>query len=224
MSNVMSSTMSLCILIPMKDPEQSKQRLAQVLAPKERESLALNLFRNTLKFLNQHFTKVSVLVVTPSHSIAKIARQYGAQVVFESNATGLNSAISEGTQASIKFGFAAQLLIPADIIELDVDEFTQLIHSARASRSVTVCPSRDGGTNALLSAPPAIIEFQFGYHSSIKHLQSARQLQIEWRELELPKLALDLDTVEDLVQLDAGFISQLKQPYVTSVENIRGVI
>ncbi|NQZ30661.1 MAG: 2-phospho-L-lactate guanylyltransferase [Oceanospirillaceae bacterium] len=220
----MNRDMSLCILIPMKSPQQSKQRLAPVLAPQERQSLALNLFHNTLKFLQQHFSHISVLVVTPCADIAKIARQYHAQVVLETAATGLNSAIRCGTQGCIEQGFAAQLLIPADIIDLDVDEFKQLINRPRAARSVTVCPSRDGGTNALLSSPPDIIDFQFGANSSRRHLESARQLQLEWRELKLDKLALDLDTAADLVLLDDAFVSQLVQPHLSTGEHMRGMM
>jgi len=218
--------MSLCILIPMKNPEYSKQRLAAVLAPKEREALALNLFNNTLRFLKRHFPQVPVIVVTPSQTIANIAQRFAAKVVLEPNAAGLNCAVSRGTKMSISWGYSAQLLIPADIVELDVTEFKQLINSPRAACSVTVCPSRDGGTNALLSSPPDVIEFQFGKCSSALHLNSAKERQVQWRELKLEKIALDLDTAEDLVQLDSAFVSLLKQPSMTHLSNeyLRGAI
>ncbi len=221
--------MSLCILIPMKNPKCSKQRLAEVLVPKEREALALNLFRNTLSFLKRHFPNTPVIVVTPSQTIASIAYNFNAQTVLEPDAcsleaTGLNDAVSHGARACMALGYSAQLLIPADIIDLDVAEFKQLINSPRDARSVTLCPSRDGGTNALLSSPPDVIDFQFGKNSSVHHLNSAKALQVQWRELKLAKMALDLDTAEDLVQLDSAVISQLKQPFTVITEQLRGVM
>ncbi|MGK0446216.1 MAG: 2-phospho-L-lactate guanylyltransferase, partial [Bermanella sp.] len=38
----------LCIVIPMKSPSRSKQRLAGCLLDQERETLAVGLFTNTL--------------------------------------------------------------------------------------------------------------------------------------------------------------------------------
>jgi len=226
--------MSLCILIPMKNPKCSKQRLAGVMAPKDREALALNLFRNTLIFLRKHFPSTPVIVVTPSHIIATIAHSYNAQAVLEPDSTSfkvadfkstcLNYAVNHGAKACMALGHSAQLLIPADIVDLDVAEFKQLINSPRDARSVTLCPSRDGGTNALLSSPPDVIEFQFGKNSSVHHLKSAQALQVQWRELKLAKMALDLDTAEDLVQLDSAVISQLKQPSAAISEQLREVM
>jgi 2-phospho-L-lactate guanylyltransferase len=223
----------------MKDPKCSKQRLAGVLVPKEREVLALNLFRNTLSFLKRHFPGTPVIVVTPSQTIASIARSFNAQAALETdsaslNATGsksanikpdgLNYAANHGAKACMALGYSAQLLIPADIVDLDVAEFKQLINSPRDARSVTLCPSRDGGTNALLSSPPDVIDFQFGKNSSVHHLNSAKALQVQWRELKLAKMALDLDTAEDLVQLDSAVISQLKQSSTAITEQLRGVM
>jgi 2-phospho-L-lactate guanylyltransferase len=228
----------------MKDPKCSKQRLAGVLIPKEREILALNLFRNTLDFLRRHFPSTPVIVVTPSHIIATIARRYNAQAVLEPDSTnlnatdlkssniksanlkstGLNYAVNHGAKACMALGYSAQLLIPADIVDLDVAEFKQLINSPRDARSVTLCPSRDGGTNALLSSPPDVIDFQFGKNSSVHHLNSAKAQKVQWRELKLAKMALDLDTAEDLVQLDSAVISQLKQSSTAITEQLRGVM
>ena len=215
--------MNLCILIPMKDPPQSKQRLSAVLAPLERDCIAVNLFRNSLAFFQRHFPGIPLLVVTPSSTIATITRQYGAEVVLEASADGLNCAITRGTQAGIERGFSAQLLIPADIVRLEVAEFKQLLAVPRAERSVIVCPSRDGGTNALLSTPPDVLEFQFGIQSAERHLHSAQRNNIQCRQLDLEHIALDLDTAEDLEQVSATLLSQLKTPNHSVWGDARGL-
>ncbi|OMH39396.1 2-phospho-L-lactate guanylyltransferase [Motiliproteus sp. MSK22-1] len=190
--------MKTCIAIPMKDPGQSKQRLASVLNPDQRQTLALTLFRQTLRFLNQHFSDYQVLVVTASSRIAAIAEGYGAALLIEQEGTGLNGAASLAAQWSLDHGFDSQLLIPADIPELSKAEVGQLLERSPKSPSVLVCPASDGGTNALLTTPPNVVPFQFGRDSSIAHLKAAKEQLVFCELLQLEKLTFDLDTPDDL--------------------------
>ncbi len=202
--------MSLCIVIPMKDPQHSKQRLSDVLAPAERQCVALNLFHNTLRFLRTHFSGIDVLIVTPSRFIADIARQYRVKVLLEAQANGLNDALTQGAEHCQVHGYKSLLVLPADIIDLNLSEFELLLHTQRSNHSVVICPADDGGTNALLCTPPTAIEFNYGIGSSNKHWSQATRKGYSCELLTLPSLALDLDTAEDLQQLSAAVISQLK--------------
>ncbi len=202
--------MSLCIVIPMKDPQYSKQRLSDVLAPDERQCVALNLFRNTLRFLRTHFSDSDVLIVTPSSFIADIARQYKVNVLLESQAKGLNAAINQGAQYCQLHGYKSVLVLPADIIDLNISEFQQLLNTQRTEGSVIICPADDGGTNALLCTPPMALDFNYGIGSSNKHWEQANSKGYRCELLALPALALDLDTAQDLQQLSAAAINQLK--------------
>ena len=190
--------MKTSIAIPMKDPGQSKQRLASVLNPNQRQTLALTLFRQTLRFLNQHFSDYQLLVVTASSRIAAIAESYGAAVVIEKEGTGLNGAATLAAQWSCDHGFDSQLLIPADIPELSEVEIGQLLGQSRKSPSVLVCPASDGGTNALLTTPPNVVPFQFGRESCNAHLMAAKEQRVSCELLQLKKLTFDLDTPDDL--------------------------
>ncbi|MEH6442900.1 MAG: 2-phospho-L-lactate guanylyltransferase [Oceanospirillaceae bacterium] len=201
--------MTLCIVIPMKDPQCSKQRLSDVLDPHERQNIALNLLHKTLQFLTQHFPRISVLIVTPATVIAKIAEQYKVSVLIEQGTKGLNNAIVQAAQHCEELGFTSQLVLPADIIDLDYDEFKQLLNLKRPRESVIICPADDGGTNALLTSPPRAIEFSYGLDSSRKHWRNAQQNKVHCQLLTLPNLALDLDTAQDLQLLSADVINQL---------------
>lgn len=205
--------MSLCIVIPMKNPQHSKQRLGSVLAPVERQCLALNLFHSTLAFLSQHFNAADVLIVTPSEFIAGIAGQYQMNALVEPSAKGLNAAINQGAIHCQSKGYDSVLILPADIIELDITEFKLLVEALDTQKtelSVVISPADDGGTNALICSPPTAIDFCYGENSSQKHWQQAQSKGLNCKLLALPKLALDLDTPADLAQLNDSEITQLK--------------
>ena len=66
---------------------------------------------------------------------------------------------------------------------------------------MVLTPADDLGTNALLTTPPDAIPFLYGIDSSLAHQQAAEQRAISFQLLELPELALDVDTPADIDQL-----------------------
>ena len=67
-----------------------------------------------------------------------------------------------------------------------------------ATSSVVVAPSRDGGTNALYLSPCDALTPSFGRFSFKAHLAEAERLGIRCTMLSLPRLELDIDTIEDV--------------------------
>ena len=193
--------MKTLIVIPMKDPQQSKQRLSAVLSPRHRQQLALSLFEQTLSFFRDRFGSYPVLVVTSSSRIRSMAESYGAWVLIENPSTGLNGAASLAAQWSCAHGFDAQLLIPADIAVLDPQEIGLLLDQRREMPWVSICPADDGGTNALMTSPPDAVPFHFGVDSSEAHLAAALKFGVHSVLMELKHLAFDVDCPVDLEQL-----------------------
>ncbi len=67
-----------------------------------------------------------------------------------------------------------------------------------------VVPDRHGtGTNALLLTPPDATAPAFGPGSCRRHVDNARTVGAVAEVIELPSLALDVDTPEDLALLQA---------------------
>ncbi|PCI61393.1 MAG: 2-phospho-L-lactate guanylyltransferase [Gammaproteobacteria bacterium] len=192
------------IVIPMKNPLMSKQRLSSVFDQNQRHDIALTLFINSLVFFQQYFQQHHVLVVTDSKQIAQLSREHGASVLFELQ-QGLNHAVKSAAMWSECFDFSSQLLIPADIAELDVKEISAILTSQQylnhQLQAVTICPSKDNGTNALLTTPPSIIEFGYGLDSADVHQQNANQQRVDCLRLHLEKLSIDVDFPEDLPAL-----------------------
>lgn len=188
------------IVIPMKAPNYSKTRLRHYFSNAQREKLALRMFESTLVFFSEHFAEYHVLVVTNSALILRMAQSYGATVLVE-RLPGLNQAATSGAVWSINHGFSSQLLIPADIAQLDVEEINTLLTAKRSYRSVLLAPAEDGGTNALLTTPPDAIAFSYGINSSLAHEQEAKARSISFQSFPLPYLSLDVDTPNDIEQL-----------------------
>jgi 2-phospho-L-lactate guanylyltransferase len=187
-----------CVVIPMKAPQQAKTRLIPILRHSQRESLALRLFKNTLAFFRAEFPQISLLVVTPCAQIADLTRRAGYHVLLEDQQSGLNAALRLATSWTLCKGFERQLIIPADIACLNSAEIRQLLDQQPTGPAVTLVPSGDGGTNALLCSPPDAIPFAFGKHSASRHLRAAENAGLPCQQLALIQLQQDIDQPQDL--------------------------
>jgi 2-phospho-L-lactate guanylyltransferase len=97
-------------------------------------------------------------------------------------------------------GASAVLVLPADLPLVTSADIEAMIALAEPTPALVLAPDRKGeGTNALLSAPPALIEYKFGPQSYANHRSSASAAGVRVVECRRPGLALDLDLPEDLV-------------------------
>ncbi|HEV2507862.1 MAG TPA: coenzyme F420-0:L-glutamate ligase [Mesorhizobium sp.] len=189
--------MTVAIAILMKDPAIAKTRLSPVLANDARERLALLLFENTLQFFRRTHPDSPVGIVTASQETAAISRQYGASIVEETGAGGINAAAGRASEWAIAIGATSLLVIHADIATL-VDEEVDRLLAARDRHQVVVGVSADGGTNALLLTPPDAIPFCYGPNSAHAHEAAARKSGRSCETLQLACLSRDIDTPQDL--------------------------
>src|SRR5262245_36958875 len=98
------------------------------------------------------------------------------------------------------------LTVPADIPLVEGDYIRELIHvhrrTTRYARAFTIVPARDEkGSNAVLCSPAGAVPLRFGEDSFFPHLDAARSCNIEPVVLHLARVALDIDTPQDLAQL-----------------------
>ena len=90
------------------------------------------------------------------------------------------------------------------------DELAGALRRMESGR-VAVIPDRHGtGTNGLLMAPPDAIGPAFGPDSCERHLDRAGRAGWTAVREELPSLALDLDTPDDLAELRAAIAAEPK--------------
>jgi 2-phospho-L-lactate/phosphoenolpyruvate guanylyltransferase len=96
------------------------------------------------------------------------------------------------------------LMVPGDCPAMSPSELDGLIGRPSGPRSVLIVPDRHGtGTNALLLTPPDALAPSFGPDSRRRHVAEAESAGLEAEVVEVPSLAMDVDTPEDLETLQS---------------------
>ncbi len=202
--------MTLWAIVPVKPLRTAKSRLASVLTRDEREILSQRMLINTLELLREVKEIERTLVVSRDTKALSIARKYGARTVAENGAPELNNALVRATIVAQQYDISGVLIIPADLPLLRVDDVEKLICSATDPPVVVIAPDRHGsGTNALLSSPPGLIEYDFGIDSFERHVTRAKDASVRLVVCEIPSIGLDVDLPEDLEYLREGFNVEL---------------
>ena len=184
-------------LIPVKELAQAKARLAPVLDDGARRRLALALFRDVLAAALACPALDAVAVVTRDEEVLALAIEAGAEGLPEPG--GLNEALTSAAETLGQRDADRLIVLAADLPLATSDDIAAV---AQAGADVVVAPSRDGGTNALaLPLPVGAITFRFGADSARRHLDGAQEAGLRSLRLDLPNLAFDLDTPEDLAEL-----------------------
>jgi 2-phospho-L-lactate/phosphoenolpyruvate guanylyltransferase len=191
-------------VVPVKDTRQAKQRLAGVLDRAQRQELALAMFEDVLAALARVDELAGILVVTADAAAAAIAARYRAGVMDEGARDGHTGAVAAAARRLVGEGMLA---VPGDIPLLEPDDVRRLVSAHRAAmrrgaRAFTIAPARDErGSNAVLCSPAGAVPLRFGEDSFFPHLAAARAHGIEPAVMHLPRIALDIDTPQDLALL-----------------------
>jgi 2-phospho-L-lactate/phosphoenolpyruvate guanylyltransferase len=189
-------------VLPVKRFAQAKQRLGDSLPASARRELAQAMVGDVLVALHETPQLDLLVVVTAEGPVAAAARYQGAVVVDDPAEQGQSAAALLGIARAVQEGAERVALVPGDCPALEPRELAALLESRAA---VTIVPDRHGtGTNALLLAPPEIVEPSFGPDSCERHRDAARAAGVDHELLELESLLLDVDTGADLQALRAS--------------------
>lgn len=191
------------VVVPMKDPSDSKTRLSTALNPIQRRSLARLLFARTLEVL-KHAQRMmgsptfSIAVVTGSDEASKTAQVAGVQVIPEGNEKSLSGATNTAAHWAEAHGFKSICIFPADLAAPDAKDIVKFVKRGVETARAMVCPSTDMGTNAILVSPPAAISFRYGKGSARYHQKALESAGLAPVIMELDSLKFDVDTSECL--------------------------
>lgn len=196
--------MTTWAIVPVKPLRRSKSRLAGVLSDEQRARLSQDMLLHTIKVLSETASIERVLVVSRDPKALALAREHGARTVLERGTPDLNQALVRATVVARGYGVSAVLILPADLPLIQVADVERLVSLAHDPPVVVVAPDRhDEGTNALLTAPPGLIEYEFGPQSFAHHQERARLAGARVEVCEIDSFGLDVDMPEDLELLDA---------------------
>ena len=191
--------MDLWAVVPVKERDRAKERLAPLLPSEMRQALALTMLEDILAALTSAVGLAGLLVVTVDPAASRVARQYGARLVDDGARDGHTGAVTAAARLLAAEGRDGMLTVPGDIPLATASEISRLVAAHRPAPSFTIVPSHDeGGSNAIVLSPPNAVPLRFGVDSFFPHLRAAEARGIRPTVLRLPGIALDIDNPEDL--------------------------
>jgi 2-phospho-L-lactate guanylyltransferase len=194
--------MNVAALMPVKGFRNAKQRLSPLLGGAAREVLAETMFRDVLREVGLARGLVGTFIVTGDDKVAAIAAMAGAEVIRESAENGETSAVDFARLKLKQAGCEALLIVPGDmplVRARDVEQILAQVPDGAGAPFALLVPSHDRlGTNALLLAPPDVIQLRFGYDSFTFHSAQMTAQGLPLRCWENENIALDIDEPQDL--------------------------
>ncbi|QIB35352.1 2-phospho-L-lactate guanylyltransferase [Ancylobacter pratisalsi] len=192
-------------VVPVKSFAAAKQRLAGAFSPRQRHALVRAMMRDVLVALRATRGLDGIVVVTADPEAGLLAREHGAQLIFERDVLGLNTAVAEAAGRLAAQRVGGMLVVPGDVPMATPVEISALVSSHPPGVAVSLVPAHDGqGTNALLVSPPDVMAFSYGPLSCALHVATAEMLTIEPMVHDpagFPGLALDIDLPADIERL-----------------------
>lgn len=190
-------------VVPLKALERAKSRLAEHLDPTARRELVRWMFTRVITACRAASTVGDVLVVAGDAAAAQLAHDLDVRVVVEPR-PGLAAAMATADRATA--GASASLVVAADLPLAEAADIDVVCRAGQGGPCVVVVPTRDGGTAVLLRRPAGVVSTSYGRGSCAAHLRSARDAGVRATRLEVPALALDVDTADDLRGMSAGVL------------------
>jgi 2-phospho-L-lactate/phosphoenolpyruvate guanylyltransferase len=192
--------MDLWAVVPAKERDRAKERLAPLLPPDMRQALALAMLEDVLSALVAAVGLAGLIVVTVDPAARRLALRYGARIIDDGARDGHTGAVTAAARLLAAEGHTGMLTLPGDIPLVTAGEISEVIGAHRPPPSFTIVPSHDeGGSNAILLSPPDAVPLRFGVDSFFPHLRAAEVRGIRPTVLRLPGIALDIDNPQDLV-------------------------
>jgi 2-phospho-L-lactate guanylyltransferase len=188
-------------LVPVKDLTQAKVRLSPFLSPAERHALAVAMLDDVLTAVRQAAAVERIALVTTDPYALALAAQWGFEVVDEGLGRGETGAVELAVKVCRERGASSLAVIPGDIPLLTATDVDVVWQHGR-DYDIVIVPSWDSrGTNAVLLRPPDALQLRFGSWSFFPHVKQAKRKGLAYKVVRLPRVALDVDTPEDLVRL-----------------------
>jgi 2-phospho-L-lactate guanylyltransferase len=197
----MNARRNVYAVVPIKETSDAKRRLAPVLDTTRRQELALAMFEDVLATLARVRELAGIIVVTADLAAGAIASRYRARVSSDGAREGHTGAVAA---AARQLAADDMLTVPGDIPLVQEEDIRQLIDVHREAiyrdaRGFIIVPARDErGSNAIVCSPAGAVPLTFGTDSFWPHLAAAKRCGIEPTVLRLPRVALDIDTPDDM--------------------------
>ncbi len=186
-------------VVPVKELEGAKQRLATLLTPAQRSALAEVMVKEVLDAIAGARRLAGIIVVTLDPTVAAYATHLGARIVTGGARDGHTGSVMGGARYLLHEGLGGMITMPGDIPAVTAAEVDAVLEAHQPAPSFTIAPAHDElGSNAVVCSPPDSVPLRFGENSYFPHLDAARSCGIEPTIVRQPGIAMDIDHPVDL--------------------------
>ena len=187
------------ILIPVKLFARSKQRLAPHFSESARAELAEALCVDIFRVVAGVRGVDRVFVVSAEARALDLARSLKWDIVAETEQLSESRSVDLASRYCQMFGVRSLLRLPMDIPLAQSFDIEEIFAKQGEEPCAVLVPSRGStGTNALLRSPPTLFPSHFGAGSFARHVAEATRAGARVEILRNPRIALDIDEIEDL--------------------------
>lgn len=177
------------VLVPLKRLDSAKSRLVDALSADERAQLMRSLLAGVVGAVREAgLERVTVVTSEPLEDFD----------VWNDHGLPWNEALTAAMREVVTEPVAT--ILAADLPLVRAEEVVELI-AATPERGIAIGRALDGGTNAVSMRPPGLVRTRFGEPASAARHAA---LGVEHVVLDLPGLAFDVDTPEDLARMQAA--------------------
>ncbi|HEX2887432.1 2-phospho-L-lactate guanylyltransferase [Vineibacter terrae] len=195
----MTAEADIWAVVPVKELDGAKQRLAGLLTPAQRSALAEVMVVEVLDKIAAVRGLAGILVVTLDPRIAAHARRIGARTVTDGAREGHTGSVNAGARVLLAEKRGGMITMPGDIPAMTAAEVEAVLAAHQAAPSFTIAPAHDDlGSNAVVCSPPDSVPLRFGDNSYFPHLDAARSCGITPTVVRRPGIAMDIDHPVDL--------------------------
>lgn len=195
----MTAGADIWVVLPVKEFDGAKQRLASLLPPERRRALAETMLADVLDALAGARGLAGLLVVTVDPAAQAMALRAGARTTADGAHDGHTGSVAAAVRLLAAEGCGGALAVPGDIPAATAEEIDAVLAAHRTAPAFTIAPAHDElGSNAVACSPPGCVALRFGEDSYFPHLAAARRAGVEPTIVRRPGLAMDIDHPADL--------------------------
>ena len=190
------------LLLPVKDLNNAKKRLIDVLTPEERLGLAGAMLADTIRAARGARRAEKIFVVTNYEPVMQLAEENRWEILREEQQISESDSVDAASRICEDRGVTALLRVPLDVPLVQASDIDELLAVQCEAPALVIVPSRDGlGTNAILRMPPALFPSHFGNGSYAKHVGEAKRVGARVILRRNTRLEMDVDDEADLLEL-----------------------
>ncbi|MSP94287.1 MAG: 2-phospho-L-lactate guanylyltransferase [Alphaproteobacteria bacterium] len=187
------------ILIPIKLFNRSKQRLAAHFSERARTALAEAMCSDFFRVIAQVRGIDRVYIVSQEARALDMARSLKWDINAETEQHSESRSVDAASRYCQMLGVRSLLRLPMDLPLAQAGDIEAIFAKVKEGPCAVLVPSRGStGTNALLRSPPTLFPSHFGPGSFARHVRDATRAGARVEILRLPRIALDIDEIEDL--------------------------